>query len=324
MKNALSVLLVLALSAGLAAQTHSSRRASRRAYVAPARTDLNSSLTDLDRVAMSTYADISALNIDRWGSQWKPGFLKSTRQKEAEHTAESVKRNLSDALPTLIADVRTNHGSVSSTFRLYHDLTLVGEAMDTLVSTAKFEGRQHESRGLAADCTALSRIRHNLSSYIEARAVMMDSRAATLASYSPARQSRPAFKKIMIDDMSQAAPPPAPKKIIVDDDPEPAPKPVAARALPPPAPKKIIIDDDPEPEEAPAPVKPIAATAPQPVAANVAPAPPAAQSQPAPANMSAPAPAPSTSLLPKKIIIDDDAPEPKPARKKAVVQYSNL
>jgi hypothetical protein len=324
MKNALTVLLVLAFSAGLAAQTHSTRRTSRRAYTAPVRSDLNGSLTDLDRIAMSTYADISALNIDRWGSQWRPGFLKSTRQKEAEHTAESVKRNLSDGLPTLIADVRTTHGSVSSTFRLYHDLTLVGEAMENLVSTAKFEGHQHESRGLADDCAALSRIRRNLSSYIEARAVMMDSKAATLASYTPARQSRPApVKKIVIDDMSQAAPPPAPKKIIVDDDPQPAPGPVATRALPPP--KKIIIDDDPEPDEAPAPAKaPVAAVAPQPVAANVVPAVPAAQSQPVPANVNAPAPAAAHSLLPKKIIIDDEAPEAKPARKKAVVQYSNL
>jgi hypothetical protein len=322
MKNALSVLLVLALSAGLAAQTHSTRRTSRRAYVAPSRTDLNSSLTDLDRVAMSTYANVSALDISRWGSQWKPGFLKSTRQKEAEHTAESVQRNLSDALPTLIADVRSTHGSVSSTFRLYHDLTLVGEAMDTLVSTAKFEGRQHETRGLADDCVALSRIRRNLSSYIEAKAVTMDSRAATYASYSPMRQSRPpAVKKIVIDDMSLAAPP-APKKIIVDDDPQPAPRPVATRALPPP--KKIIIDDDPEPEQSSAPAKASPASAPQPLAANVAPMVPAAQAQTAPANVSAPAPVPSNSLLPKKIIIDDDAPESKPARKKPVVQYSNL
>ncbi len=323
MKNALSVLLVLALSAGLAAQTHNARRSSRHAYVAPMRTDLNSSLTDLDRVAMSTYADISALNIDRWGSQWKPGFLKSTRQKEAEHTAESVKRNLSDALPTLIADVRTTHGNVSSTFRLYHDLTLVGEAMDTLVSTAKYEGRQHETRGLANDCAALSRVRHNLTSYIEAKAVMMDSKAATLASYSPARQSRPtAVRKIVIDDMSQAAPPPAPRKIVVDDDPQPAPRAVAARAFP--APKKIIIDDDPEPAEAPAQAKATSATAPQPIAANVAPPAPAAQSQPAPADANATGPALSNSLLPKKIIIDDNAPEERPARKKAAVQYSNL
>ena len=234
MKNALSVLLVLALSAGLAAQTHT-RRTSRRAYVAPERTDLNSSLTDLDRVAMSTYADISALNIDRWSAQWRPGFLRSTRQKEAEHTAESVKRNLSDALPTLIADVRTTHGTVTSTFRLYHDLTLVSEAMDNLVSTAKFEGHQHESRGLVADCAELSRIRRNLTSYIEARALTMDSKAARLASYSPAPRARPAtLRKIVINDMSQTAPPPAPKKIIVDDDdPQPAPKPVAIRALPP-------------------------------------------------------------------------------------------
>ena len=323
MKNALSVLLVLALSAGLAAQTHS-RRTSRRAYMAPARTDLNSSLTDLDRVAMSTYGDISALNIDRWSGQWRPGFLKSTRQKEAEHTAESVKRNLSDALPTLIADVRTAHGSISSTFRLYHDLTLVGEAMDSLVSTAKFEGHQHDARGLVADCAELSRIRRNLTNYIEARAVSMDSKAATLASYSPAARPRaPAVRKIVIDDMSQAAPAPMPKKIIVDDDPQPAPRPVAVRVVPPP--KKIIIDNDPEPDEAPAPAKaPVAAVAPQPVAANVAPPKPATQSQPVPANVSAPAPAPAASLLPKKVIIDDDAPEEKPAKKKAVVQYSNL
>jgi hypothetical protein len=245
---------------------------------------------------MATYADISGLQIERWSPRWEPGFLKSSRQKEAEHTADSVKRNLTDALPSLISDVRTNHGSVSSTFRLYHDLTLVGEAMDMLVSSAKYQAKKVDTRALVADGAALSRIRANLSAYIEVKAAAMDSKAASYASYNPARQPRPSpFNKIVIDDMSQAAPP-APKKIIVDDDaPEvpirTAPRIVASRELvqePAPTAKKITVDDDPVASEQPDPTA---------LSGNSVSQPPATQ-------------------LPKKIIIDDNIPAAKPARKK--------
>lgn len=309
MKNTLAIVVVFALSLMMPAQSRHSRskRSQTRSSTAPLRTDLNSSLLDLDRAAMDTHSDISGMRPEKWGQpNWKPGFLEGARQKQMQQTAASLKHNLSGALPMLMANVRDSRGSVASTFKLYHDLTLVCEALDTLSAAAQARGRREEYRTLADDDAAMSRIRHNLYIYIEQRASVLDARAAaqTYTSTQAENESprRRPVKKIVISDFNEPAPPPARRTTAISSARMPAAVPAnsfAAVAVSQPAeapePKKIIIDDTHDPP----------ANGPSNTAA-------AETAQPA------------TAQLPKKIIIDDTVPEKKPMKKKAVIQYSNL
>ena len=97
--------------------------------------DLNTTLADLDRVAQATQGDIASLHVEKWKAGWKSGFLKDGAHKDqAQQAAGSLQRNLANALPGLIHDVQTSRGSLSATFQLYDDVSLVCEAVDSLIA----------------------------------------------------------------------------------------------------------------------------------------------------------------------------------------------
>lgn len=226
MKNTLAVLVVLALTASVAGQSHN-RGPRTRAVPAAAvsQTDLNATLTNLEHAAAATHSDISDMRIDKWGAGWKPGFLgKSSHVKEAEQTAVSIKRNLVGALPSLIGEVRTTHGNASVTFKLYDDLSVVCEALDSLLSATETYGKKEEYGPLAKDFSALTQIRRHLSSYIQIRTSAMEARnTVTYASSAPRRSSdairRKKTRTIAENDssISQHSAMQLPKKIVVDD-----------------------------------------------------------------------------------------------------------
>ena len=226
MKNTLAVLVVLALTASVAGQSHN-RGPRTRAVPAAAvsQTDLNATLTNLEHAAAATHSDISDMRIDKWGAGWKPGFLgKSSHVKEAEQTAVSIKRNLVGALPSLIGEVRTTHGNASVTFKLYDDLSVVCEALDSLLSATETYGKKEEYGPLAKDFSALTQIRRHLSSYIQIRTSAMEARnTVTYASSAPRRSSdairRKKTRTIAENDssISQHSATQLPKKIVVDD-----------------------------------------------------------------------------------------------------------
>lgn len=241
MKNTLGVLVALAMFASLAGQTHKnqSRTAAVSASTA-ARPDLNPVLADLERVAAATQSDISAIRTEKWGR--KRGFIgKNSPAQEAGHTALSLQRNLDGALPRLINDVRTSRGSVSSAFKLYDDLSVACQALDSLSSAAETYGKKEEYTPLANDLSAMIRIRRSLSSYIEAKAGEMENKSSVANASSDvprAPRSSPGMTT------------PKKTRTVVNNSPE-AGQPSSAQPAGTPSPRKIVIDDN-VPEEKPA------------------------------------------------------------------------
>jgi hypothetical protein len=240
MKSTLAVLatFVCAMSTVLAGQARNT---------ATARPDLNTTLGDLEKAAQSTQVDLANLRTDKWGSSLKLG--KNSHAKDAEKTAISLKRNLKSALPDLISEVRAAHGSVVSSFKLYDDVSVVCETLDSLVTATETYGKKEEYGPLAEDFSRLTKIRRNLSSYIEGRAAALESKSAgtvtaSATAHAP-RQTTSATaqanaasqkKTRAIDDAAVQAPSTAS-----------ASAPAAANAQ---GPKKIVIDDN-SPEKRP-------------------------------------------------------------------------
>jgi hypothetical protein len=238
MKNTLAAIALVAFtfvfSAGMAAQTRAQRI--QVATSGSGHTDLNTALIDLERVAQATQNDIANLQVDKWKSGWKTGFLKDGSHKDqAQQSAHSLQRNLSSALPGLIRDVQTSRGSISATFKLYDDVSLVVEAVDSLITVCEAAGKKNDAAPLADDYMALTRVRRSLSAYIQQAAAAWETKgktpyaALTVPSAQPAPQVKPSssaqpsstqvvtdqgVKKIIVDDTvpekKQAAP--APKK----------------------------------------------------------------------------------------------------------------
>jgi hypothetical protein len=215
MKTSLAAVLVFSLSLSLAAQS----RGRTQSGPAPVRSDLTSMLLDLDRASAATLTDISHLHIERWKGGWKSGFTTSSAHKNhAEQAAGSLQRNLKGPLPELVRDALNSRGGLAPTFKVYEDVSLVCETLDTLVIAAEQYGnRKDEYEPLAIDFTALTRLRRGLSSYILQRASAADNGGI---GGSPA-----AFTAYSSEPLGTTGD--MPRKIIIDDDAPPAKKPVA-------------------------------------------------------------------------------------------------
>src|SRR5579859_733069 len=171
MKNTLAAIALISFSLAVSSNLPAQQRGTQRTQVAMAgtgRMDLNTALIDLDRVSQATQSDIANMHVEKWKSGWKPGFLKgNSHQAEAQQAATSLQRNLAYALPGLIHDVQNSRGSLSTTFKLYDDVSLLCEAVDSLINASEAAGKKNEAAPLGDDYSALTRIRRSLSAYIQ-------------------------------------------------------------------------------------------------------------------------------------------------------------
>lgn len=216
--TAVLFVMVFVLGYNLGAQSHSSRRR-QVAQAGTGRTDLNTTLMDLDRVSQATQDDIDDLHVEKWKAGWKSGFLKDgTHKDQAQQAAGSLQRNLANALPGLIQNVQNSHGSISTTFKLYDDVSLVCEAIDSLISASEAEGKKSESATLNDDYAAMVRIRRSLSNYIQQASAGIDSRRTSYAAVSaPTAQSAQRHTAASSSSGTQVVMDQGVKKIIVDD-----------------------------------------------------------------------------------------------------------
>jgi hypothetical protein len=202
MKTALAAIVLLSLVSGLAAQSRQpSAQSAAPAQTAtqPAAIDLNSVLADLQRVALSTNADLGKLRIEKWKAD-------SSQRQQMQEVANSLQRNISSAVPSLITEAQAAPGSVSKTFKLYDNINIVYEFLNSLAEAAGAFGKREEYEPLANDASSLDKIRRTLSDYIQQRAVVLETppKPAT-----ESQTTQPAPKKIVIDD---SAPPKKTKK----------------------------------------------------------------------------------------------------------------
>ena len=221
--------VVFALGYNLAAQTRNADTG---------RMDLNSALISLDHVSQATQNDIANMHVESWKSGWKPGFMKgNSHQAEAQQVATSLQRNLRYALPELVHNVQSSRGSLSTTFKLYDDVSLVCEAVDSLINASEASGKKNEAAPLQDDYTALAKVRRSLSAYIQQASAQWENhgKAPSVAlsatpvqraqqSRQQAAASQPAPATQVVDDQGV-------KKIIIDDT-------IPEKKTPPPAKKK--------------------------------------------------------------------------------------
>ncbi len=81
-------------------------------------------------------------------------------------------------------------------FKLYNNLSVVCELLDSLVEVSKSEGKGDGP--LANDSAAMGRIRQDLATYVEQAAAVLDSKGKPYALSPSTTTGKP--KKIVIDD----------------------------------------------------------------------------------------------------------------------------
>lgn len=160
--------------------------------------DLDIILTQIHQATQSANDDINRLRIDRWKAS-------GADRAQLQQVADSLHKNITYAVPDLISDVRIKHGSVSSAFKLYHNINVVFEYLNSLTDAAGSLGKSEEYDPLNSDTAALDKARQQLSSYIEQAAASMENQLqAALARPAPTPVPQATPKKVVVDDESPA------------------------------------------------------------------------------------------------------------------------
>jgi hypothetical protein len=196
-------IILLCTACALGAQTQASP-ATQRVQVAPPNADLNAILLDIQKAAGSANTNIGRLRIEKWKTD-------SDQKKQLLQIADSLQKNITNAVPGLISDVQTSKGGVLASFKLYHNLNVLYEFLNGLTEATGAFGKREEYDPLAADAAALDTARQNLSNYIEQAANRLEIATRTPP---PGANAQPKAtvvpgKKVVIDD--EESPPPKKK-----------------------------------------------------------------------------------------------------------------
>ncbi len=182
----------------------------------PVQANLNLIIEQIQKAALATNGDLGKLRIEKWKTD-------GDQKEQLQRMADSIQRNVTYAIPGLINDVENSRGSMSATFKLYHNITIVYEYLSSLTDAAGALGKREEYQPLANDAAALDSARQNLSTYIEQAASQLESRkrspalpngAAPVVSSDQGKTRLPKGVHIITERNGV-------KRIVVDDGPEP-------------------------------------------------------------------------------------------------------
>jgi predicted nucleic acid-binding Zn-ribbon protein len=194
--NSLRFLPALLVVSSLAAQVPSEAQSSNAAPVSYASmSQVNAMLGNLEQTAQNSVADLNKLRVERWKTDGN-----TKRQEQSD--VESLQRNLQNALPGLVNEVRNAPENMAATFKLYHNLDALHDVMRSVAESAGAFGSKNEYQALAADADKLDDVRRSLADRMQSLATSKEAELVRLRTQLQA---------------AMAAPPPPPKKIVVDD-----------------------------------------------------------------------------------------------------------
>jgi ribosomal protein L29 len=186
----------LMLTGTLAAQVPSDQQPSTQAPVSySSMSQLNTLLGNLEQTSQNATADLRGLRVERWKTDGN-----TKRQEQSD--VESLLRNLQNALPGLVNELRSAPEDMAATFKLYHNLDALHDVMRSVAEAAGAFGSKNEYQALAADAERLDEVRRKLAERMQTLASSKEAELVRLRTQLKA---------------AQAAPPPPPKKIVVDD-----------------------------------------------------------------------------------------------------------
>ena len=178
---------------------------------------LNLLLSQLEQLAQATQVDLAKLRIEKWKTD-------SNTKRGTQSDVESLQRNLQNALPEIIAQLRASPENVGATFKLYRNLDALFDVLGPVVESAGAFGSKDEFQAVQNDLSAIERSRRELAERMETLATSKEGELTQL--------------RTQVHDLQAAAAPPpvAPKKVVVDDN-EPPPKKVVKKKTVPKPPK---------------------------------------------------------------------------------------
>ena len=98
-------------------------------------TQLNGLLAQLEATSKTTQADLTKLRIERWKTD-------NGSKKQALGNVDSIQRNLQNALPAIIGQLRNAPEDLTPTFKLYRNLDALYDVLGSVVESTERSGRR--------------------------------------------------------------------------------------------------------------------------------------------------------------------------------------
>jgi hypothetical protein len=172
-------------------------------------TQLNGLLAQLEATSKATQADLTKLRIERWKTD-------ASSKKQALGNLDSIQRNLQNALPEIIGQLRNAPEDMPATFKLYRNLDALYDVLGSVVESTGAFGSKDDFQSLSNDLSSFETTRKQFAERIESVALSKEQEIVRLRTDLKTAQA--------------AIPATPPKKIVVDD--TEAPKKPAVRKKP--------------------------------------------------------------------------------------------
>jgi len=171
-------------------------------------TELNGLLSQLEAASKATQDDLTKLRIERWKTD-------ASFKKRSLTDVDSVQRNLQNALPEMIQNLRNSPEDMPATFRLYRNLDALYDVMGSVVESVGAFGSKDDFQALSNDLTSFEGTRKQLAQRMENLTASKEQEILRLRTDLKAAQAAiPATppKKTIVDDTEPPKKPPVKKK----------------------------------------------------------------------------------------------------------------
>jgi len=178
--------------------------------------ELNQLIANLQSVSQSAQQDLARLRIEKWKTD-------SNTKRQTMGDTESILRNLQNALPSILNDLKNSPENLALTFKTYRNLDALYDVMNSVVESAGAFGSKEEFQSLSNDLGAVEGSRRAFAERMDKLANAKETEIGQLrTALQAARAAATPPKKVVVDDAETGQPKKAPPKK------KPVPKPKTA------------------------------------------------------------------------------------------------
>jgi len=188
-------------------------------------TELNQLITNLQQASQASQEDLSHLRVEKWKTD-------GGTKRQTDSDTQSILRNLQNALPGMLADLKNAPESLPATFKVYRNLDALYDVLNSVVESAGAFGSKEEFQSLNKDLGRIEESRRAFADRMDKLANAKETEIGQLrVELQNARAAIPP-KKVVVDDSA-----PAPKKPAPAHKKTTKPKPAAPQGSQPAAPQ---------------------------------------------------------------------------------------
>ncbi len=159
--------------------------------------ELNQIIASLQSASQSTQQDLSHLRIEKWKTD-------GNTKKQTQSDTESIQRNLQNALPEILSNLKNSPENLALTFKTYRNLDALYDVLNSVVESAGAFGSKEEFQSLNSDLGAVENSRRAFAERMDKLANSKETEISQLRTELQTARAAVPPKKTVVDDNEPA------------------------------------------------------------------------------------------------------------------------